>query len=228
MKNQSDSDFDLLFWIVVAILLLELLSLYMSAAKAADIELGAGFNSYMKQTDGVYYQRWLPYEMDDQSTALSIGVSQEYRGIRYRAEFLQLGSMFVNGIVTSDGTYNPHYVNHCDPCNFVSFIARGSDSGVVLSASRPAPVMGVPFYVEAGAFVHQTKLQVNISELDGTPRGEFARQPQITVGPVLGFGVRYSGVDIGVRYYYLDDSSEGDAVTPMAQGATTLMFKAYF
>ncbi len=198
-------------------------------AHAVDVEIGAGFNNYQKQSDGVWYQRWLPHEIDDQSTVHTFGVSQEYRGIRYRVEYVNLGSMFINAVVTSDGTYNPDYITNCNNvCDRVALILRESTAGVALTASRPVTIYGLPFYAEAGAYVHQTKLAVNVSTLAGEPLAELARQPEILVRPVLGFGLRYSGVDVGVRYYYLDDSSEGDPMTPAAQSATTLTFKVYF
>ena len=201
-------------------------------AHAVDFELGFGETHYIKQTDGVWYQDAYPYWMDLEDQNLSLGVSWKPGNTRYRAEFLALGKHFVNGIATSDGTYNPYFVAHCgQDCGLVSLVGRGSVSGVVLSASRDVPILGLPFYAEAGIYANVKKWQVNIGPVmgDGSrPTVELARKHQIDYGPVVGFGIRYSGVDIGLRYIYLDDSSEGDAMTPMMSGAYTLTFKTYF
>ena len=195
-------------------------------AQAVDVEIGVGETHYIKQTDGVWYQEAFPYWMDTKDQNLSIGVSWQPDNIRYRAEFLALGAHYVNSIATSDGTYNPWFVANCGTdCGLVSLIGRGSVSGIVLSASRP---VYVPVYVEAGVYANVKKWQVTISKVDGGFLRELQREHQIDFGPVIGLGVRYQGVDIGLRYIYLDDSSEGDPITPMMTGAYTLSFKAFF
>lgn len=201
-------------------------------AKAADLEIGTGYTYFVKQTDGVWYQEAYPYWMDQDDQSLSIGVSWKPAETRYRAEFLALGKHAVNAIATSDGTYNPYFVANCKPdCGLASLVGRGSVSGVVLSASKDFHVFGLPFYAEGGIYANVKKWQVTIGPVmgDGSrPTVDLAREHQIDFGPVIGVGFRYGAVDVGVRYIYLDDSSEGDPMTPMMTGAYSLMVKAYF
>ena len=218
-----------LFWsfVLAAVLLVRAMP---ANAGEIDIELGFGETHYIKQTDGVWYQNAFPYWMDMEDQSLSLGVSWKPGNVRYRAELFAAGKHYVKAIVTSDGTYNPYFVANCGSnCGLVSLEGRGSVSGLVLSASRDVPIMGVPFYAEAGVYANVKKWQVTVSAPMGDHvYGEAAREHQIDFGPVIGFGLRYSGVDIGFRYIYLDDSSEGDPITPMMTGAYSLMFKAYF
>ena len=218
-----------LFWSFVLVFVSLVLSL---PADAADLEIGTGYTYFVKQTDGVWYQEAYPYWMDQDDQSLSLGVSWKPAETRYRAEFLTLGKHAVNAIVTSDGTYNPYFVANCNPdCGLVSLVGRGSVSGVVLSASKDFHVFGLPFYAEGGIYANVKKWQVNIGPVmgDGSrPTVELAREHQLDFGPVIGVGFRYGSVDVGVRYVYLDDSSEDDPMTPMMTGAYSLMFKAYF
>lgn len=198
---------------------------------AVDVEIGFGETHYIKQTDGVWYQNAYPYWMDAEDQNLSLGISWKPTNIRYRAEFLALGKHYVNAVAIADGKYNPYYVANCvSNCGEVVLQGRGSISGLLLSASRDVQPFGLPLYVEAGVYVNVKKWQVSVisADLDANLLAEVAREQQIDYGPVLGFGVRYSGVDIAFRYIYLDDSSEGDPITPMMAGSYTLMFKAYF
>lgn len=230
MANFDNKNFlkaALIFWVIVIAAILALLS---TRARAVDLEVGFGQTHYIKQTDGVWYQDAFPYWMDTDDQSLSFGLSWKPSETRYRAEFLALGKHFVNALATSDGTYNPYFVTHCgDSCGLVALQGRGSVSGLVLSASRDVPILGLPFYAEAGVYANVKKWQVTVSSLMGDQvYGEAVRKHQIDYGPVIGFGIRYSGVDVGFRYIYLDDSSEGDPITPMMTGAYSLMFKAYF
>lgn len=199
-------------------------------ALALDVEIGTGINYYQKQTDGVWYQEAYPYWMDFESTPLSFGVSDKIGNNRYRAEFVYLGSLFVNAAFVPDGIYNPANTGCVDAgtCELLVLQGRGNTSGIVLSASRDVPVMGIPFYAEAGIFANVHRWQVTVLSTDGSFVGEIARKYQITYGPVLGFGIRYNKVDLGVRYYYLDDSSEGDPITPAHVGAISVMYKVGF
>ena len=132
----------------------------------------------------------------------------------------------VNALATSDGTYNPYFVTHCgDSCGLVALQGRGSVSGLVLSASRD--VYG-PLYVEAGVYANVKKWQVTVTQPDGTFIAEAQREHQIDFGPVVGLGLRYNGLDVGVQYIYLDDSSEGDPITPMMTGAYRGYVKVFF
>ena len=195
-------------------------------AHAVDLELGFGETHYIKQTDGVWYQDAFPYWMDLKDQSLSIGVSWKPNSIRYRAEFLALGKHNVKAVFTPDATYNPYYVSTCAPnCDLSVLDGRGSVAGLVLSASRE--VYG-PLYVEAGVYANVKKWQVDVFSLDGTHRGNIARKNQIDYGPVIGFGIRYNGIDAGVQYIYLDDSSEGDPITPMMTGAYRGYVRVFF
>lgn len=195
-------------------------------AHAVNLELGFGETHYIKQTNGVWWQEGFPYWMDTQDQSLSLGVSWKPNNVRYRAEFLVLGKHFVNGLATSDSTYNPYFVTHCSPdCGLVVFQGRGSVSGLVLSASRD--VYG-PVYVEAGLYANIKKWQVTVTRPDGTFLAEMQRKYQIDFGPMVGLGLRYNGLDVGIQYIYLDDSAEGDPMTPMMTGAYRGYIKVFF
>lgn len=200
-------------------------------AKAVDLEVGFGHTHYIKQTDGVWYQDAFPYWMDTDDQSLSLGLSWKPSETRYRAEFLALGKHFVNAEFVPDGRYNPHYVNNCGTeCKTYVLQGRGSVSGIVLSASRDVPILGLPFYAEAGIYANVKKWQVDILATNESADllQSVVRKYQIDYGPVIGFGLRHNGIDVGFRYIYLDDSAEGDPITPMMTGAYSLMFKAYF
>lgn len=200
-------------------------------AKALDLELGVGYNTYNKQPDGVWYQENLPNWIDLNSTSLSVGVSEKFGSLRYRAEFVALGSVFAKAIVTaSDLDYNPVFIHNCqESCNLRNVMGRGSVSGAVLSVSRDFKPFGAPLYVEGGAFVYVPKWQVTItpvSSADGDFVREFAHNAGLQIGPMLGVGFRYDGADIGIRYLYTE--ATGDMVPGIYTSAITVTFKAYF
>jgi hypothetical protein len=198
-------------------------------AGAVDIELGTGFGTYRQQHDGVWYQSEWPHTLELNTNPLSIGISGERNGIRYRAEFLALGSAYSNSVATSDAKNGKYYALTCsDQCDLYKYTGRGSVSGVVLSASRPVPVMGVPFYAEAGAYVYVPvwKMTVSPTNENQTFTAEVAHESNLLVGPMLGFGVRHSGVDVGIRYLYVE--ATGDDYPAIYTSAVTVMFKVYF
>jgi hypothetical protein len=168
--------------------------------------------------------------MDMDSPSLSFGVSFKPSSVRYNVEFLYLGDMYQQGVWINDGAYNPANVGclEAGTCTAVVGQVRSNVAGVVLSAARDMPIFGVPFYAEAGIYANVQKLKVKVMEQDGSLLAEIDRERQINYGPVLGFGVRYSGADVSVRFVYLDDSAEGDPITPASPYAVSLMYKAYF
>jgi hypothetical protein len=210
---------------------LTLAALALSApAHAVEFSLGAGYTRFAEQADGVWRQEAYPHWMDMDSPSLSVGVSFRPREVRYAVEFLYLGDLYIQGEWVDDNKYNPANVGclAAGTCTSVVGQVRSNVAGVVFSAARDVPVFGIPFYAEAGIFANVQKVKVNVMELDGTLITEVEREHQINYGPVLGFGVRYSGVDLGLRFVYLDDSGEDDPITPAAPYAMSLMYKAYF
>lgn len=234
MENFSGGTFfraTFLFWLTVAVLLVLALCLPAQAG-----ELGwymeYGETRGEKQADGVWYQEAYPYWMDTEDATFSIGVTYKTDKLKYSAAFLPLGKHFVNAIATSDGTYNPYFVTHCgSECGLASLIGRGSVSGVMLSVSRDVRPFGLPLYAEVGVYANVKKWQVTIGPVmgDGSrPTVELAREHQIDLGPMVGLGVRYDNVEVGWQYIYLDDSSEGDPMTPMLVGAHRFMVRVGF
>lgn len=200
------------------------------SANAADFFLGAGYTRFGETTDGVWRQEAYPHWMDMDSPSLSVGVSFRPNAVRYNVEFLYLGDMYQQAVAVSDGAYNPGNTGCLDAgtCDSVVLQLRSNVAGVVLSAARDVPIFGVPFYAEAGIYANVQKLKVTVLEMDGTLLAEVDREHQINYGPVLGLGVRYSGADLGVRFIYLDDSAEGDPITPASPYAVSLTYKVYF
>lgn len=214
----------------VVIMVLGILAMNSAYAGEIEFEIGTGFNYYQEQHDGAWYQKAYPHWLDMKSTPLSIGISQKTGKNRYRVEFVYLGPMYIQAAFVPDGVYNPANTGcvGAGTCDLYVLQGRGSTSGVLLSASRDVPIWGLPFYAEAGLFANVHKWKVSVMKPDGTLLAEVEREYQITYGPTLGFGIRYSGVDVGIRYYYLDDSSEDDPITPAHIGAIAIEYKIYF
>lgn len=168
------------------------------SAHALDIEIGTGATHYKTAHDGLWYQEAYAHSFDLKSTPMSFGVSHEYKGIRYRAQYLYLGQMFSNAVWVSDNDYvvgsalkEPDYIGN----------GTGRVSGIILSASRPALLFGLPFYVEAGPFFYVPTWKVTI--LRANTREylyDLETTSQWRVGPSVGFGIRHSGIDISVKY----------------------------
>lgn len=198
-------------------------------AHAVDLELGFGETHYIKQPNGIWYQEGFPYELELTTVSNSIGISGERNGIRYRFEYLDLGPVSSNAVATTDQKYTQNYVLTCgDSCDLLKFAGIGEVAGIVLSASRPVRVFDLPLYVEAGAYFYKPKWNVQVYTLDLTPDlvADVKHEPKMEVGPVIGFGMRYSGVDIGLRYIYCPATT--DEWPGVYKGAYTLMVKAYF
>lgn len=199
-------------------------------AKAVDVEVGFGETRFIRQHDGVWCQDAFPCWLDLSDKSLSLGVSEQIGTYRYRAEFKMLGNLFSNGLAVSDGTYNPYFVATCgSDCDLLNYTTRSNEAGVVLSAMRPFNVASLPMYIEAGVFAHVTKLQVTLTQPhNGRFIAEAKREHSVTYGPVIGIGYRHGGLDLGLRYYYLDSSAENDPITPLAAGAWEFGLRAYF
>ncbi len=197
---------------------------------AFDFEVGYGLVKYEKQMNGIWYQDGFPNEVDLNTSALSIGVSKQIGKNRYRLEYLAMGNAMSNAVATSDTLYTPYYTQTCAPdCRLYKYQGFGDVKGVVLSASRPVQIFGIPFYAEAGAFFYVPSWRVEVYTLPpGEPEllGTMKHDPKLEIGPMLGFGVRYSGVDIGLRYLRAEATS--DDLPGVYKDAYTLMFKVYF
>lgn len=211
-----------LFWSLVLVFVSLVLSL---PADAADLEIGAGLTSYQAQHDGAWYQDGLPHWFDLESESLSVGISQQIGKYHYRAAFVALGQMYNMAQVVGDHRYAP---GMHDGGQYVWVQGRGSVSGVELAVQRPFKVLGIPMFSEAGIYAYKNKFQVAVLDADGNVVADFARKDVVLYRPMVGLGVRYEGIEFGVRYYYLDVSSEGDAVTPLQTGALNFMVKAVF
>ena len=207
------------------------LAAYMVAVPvhAVDFEIGTGVTQYEKQPNGVWYQNGFPSDMDMTGTAISIGVSKQYGSLRYRIEYLSLGQVMSNANATTDQNYSPHYVSTCgSTCEVNKFQGWGDVWGTVFSVSRPVHAFGLPLYAEGGLWAYVPKWRVEVYSLPPNPEliASVKHDPKLEIGPMLGFGIRYSGVDVGVRYLYAE--ANGDQWPAIYKGAYTLMVKAYF
>lgn len=207
------------------------LAAYMAVipAHALEFEIGTGVTQYEKQPNGVWYQNGFPSDIDLTGTTISIGVSHQVGSLRYRIEYLSLGQAMSNAIATTDQNYSPKYVATCgSECEVLKFHGLGDVWGMVLSVSRPVHAFGLPLYAEGGLWAYVPKWRVEVYTLPPNPVqvASVKHEPKMEIGPMLGFGIRHSGVDIGLRYLYAE--ANGDEWPAIYKGAYTLMFKAYF
>lgn len=198
------------------------LALLPLCAQAVDIEIGTGATHYKTAHDGLWYQEAYPHTFDLQSVPMSFGVSGERNGIRYRAEYLYLGWMYNASQWVSDKDYYPG--SPVVPTRHG--VGRGSAAGIVLSASRHVPLFGLPFYAEAGAWVHVAKYKITVTNTMTGSFGDYEAPRSWHVGPAIGFGIRYSGVDVGVKYLGMQQSEDGSY--PVYDHAYVLETKVYF
>lgn len=199
------------------------LALLPMCAHAVDIEIGTGVTHYKTAHDGLWYQESFPHWIDANDTPLSIGVSHEIRGLRYRAEFLSLGWIYSSAQWTADSTY---YAGAPAPATAYG-IGRGSASGLVLSVSRPVNIFGLPFYGEAGGWIYIPKWKISVYDMStGAHICECETPTDKKIGPVLGFGIRHNGIDVGIRYMGMPTT--GTDTPPIYNHAYTLMAKVYF
>jgi len=200
-----------------------LLSILAVPAQALDFEFGYGQTHFKHDHNGRWYVEGYPRLEELKDTALSFGVSHKFGSLRYRVEYLNLGEARLTSQFPSDLNYTPF--DNSKPVEALIF-GRGKVAGGLLSVSRDTPVFGLPLYVEVGAFVHRPEWRVYVYEPKTMQYcGEFARDGQLRVGPVLGIGVRHGALDIGIRYLHLE--AGGDVPTYYV-GAYTGVIKFVF
>lgn len=197
------------------------LALLPMCAQAVDIEIGTGATHYKTAHDGLWYQAAYPHTFDLNDTPMSIGVSGERNGIRYRAEYLYLGWMFNSAQWVPDSDY--YAGTTATPTR--RGVGRGSASGIMLSASRPVPVFGIPFYAEAGTWVYVAKYKISVTRTDVGDSFDYEVPKTWHVGPAVGFGIRYSGIDIGIKYLGMQYTG---GEYPVYNHAYVLETKVYF
>lgn len=193
-----------------------------ASAQAMDLEIGTGRTKYKTTHDGLWYQEQYPHSLDLNSVPMSLGISEEYRGIRYRAEYLYLGWVYSSASWVSDADY---YAGTSAVPTMHGF-GRGSVSGLVLSASRPVPILGLPFYAEAGAWCYVPKWKMTVTNIATGITGEGETERAWKIGPTLGVGLRYSGIDISIKY--LGMQQDGAKLPPIYDHAYILETKVYF
>ena len=199
------------------------------SAQAVDFELGTGTTHYKKNSDGLWYQEGFPYSEDLRDTPVSIGLSHQFEKFRARIEYLDLGWAHMSALaVGNDYMYAPGQPGSCvGECPMRRYIGNGHVKGFVLSASRDVPLFGLPLYVEGGIYTYSpTWREVVVDSANGDILIELKHEPKREITPMLGFGIRYSGVDIGVRWFQLESS--GDEYPALYNRAYTLMLKGYF
>lgn len=204
-----------------SILALALLPL---CANALEFEVGTGATHYKKAHDGLWWQGNHPATEDLQSVPMSLGVSAERNGIRYRAEYIYLGWMYNSGLWVSDADNYPG--STATPT--LSGIGRGSVAGLIFSASRPVPVFGIPFYAEAGVFAYVPKYKMTVTDRVTGEVWEAQTTRSWRFGPALGVGIRYSGVDVSVKYLGMNQGSSESSNPPIYDHAYVLETKVYF
>lgn len=229
LRKDFNENIDVRLFIKAVVIFLAFICLVLFAvwsAKAAEIEIGTGTTHYKHGHNGVWYQEAYPHEFDLNAVPMSLGVVFQGERNLYRMEFLSLGSMFNKSLATWDHEYYPGTT----AAPFANFDGRGSVSGVILSAVRPFNVWGLPLYGEAGLFVFRHKWNISMHDMKGNLLTEFQREPEINYSPVVGVGIRGNGIDVGIRYLYLDaPGGEGAMATPpLATHAYTMMLKVYF
>lgn len=188
-----------------------------------DFEIGVGQSHYKTAHDGLWYQEAYPHTADLKDNAFSLGFSKAYGANRYRLEYITLGWVYNSAQYVGD----QNYYAGTNTKAAGQLLGRGSVAGAVLSASRDVRIMGMPFYAEGGAFVYVPKWQVTACPFGSDTCRDFITQSSVRVGPVVGAGIRYSGIDVGVRYYGLQ-MNNGDICPPIYSSAFTLMVKVYF
>lgn len=196
-----------------------------STAQAWDIEFGTGTTNFKHGKNGRWFVEGYPYFDELHDVPLSVGVSHVIRGIRYRAEYLRLGEARVTFLAPGDDQYNPFRSQHGG--RLYAGFGRGSVAGGLVSASKDISFMGIPLYAEAGAYFYRPKWNVGIYDADTMEYlGISEHNDQIQVGPVLGVGIRWKAIDIGIRYYNVE--ARGDNVPALWTNAYTGMVKVVF
>lgn len=204
--------------ILLSILLLPI------TASAVDFEFGTGATHYKTAHDGLWYQESYPHRLDLNSVPMSLGISHKIGNTRLRAEYIYLGWMYSSAVWASDGDYHP---GTTAPPIYIGN-GKGSVSGIILSVSRDVNILGVPFYAEAGPFFYVPKWSVEIRDYKmRTYLYDLTTTSQWRVGSMLGFGVRYSGVDVSIKYLGMQ-YNQSEPFPPIWDHAYVLETKVYF
>jgi len=107
------------------------------------------------------------------------------------------------------------------------FVGRGNVAGVALTVSKEMKLFASDLYVEAGPYIFKPTWQVDLynEETDEWIRN-FTTDGKLNVGPLIGVGVRYGVLDVGLRWMNVTGK---DAMNPTPwRHAYTLMVKAVF
>lgn len=198
--------------------------LFPIAANALDYEFGTGATHYKTAHDGLWYVESYPHSLDLKAVPWSFGVSTKIDNLRYRAQILSLGSVYTSGIWPSDDDYypgttaRPVYIGK----------AKGSASGAILSVSRDVHVLGLPLYAEVGAFIYSPAWTVRVLDYNTAKYlYDLTEKKRLRAGPVLGFGIRHSGVDISIKYIGMQYNGT-EPFPPIWDRAYVLETKVYF
>ena len=198
--------------------------LFCSTSNAVDIEFGTGATHYKTAHDGLWYQSQFPSENDLTSVPWSIGISQQYGNLRYRAQMLSLGSVYTSGVWASDGDSYPG--SKSQPMYIGK--GKGSASGLVLSVSRDTPIFNLPLYAEVGGFFYIPAWSEKIQDYSNAQYlYELKAEPTVRLGPVIGIGVRQSGIDISLKYIGMQYNGS-EPFPPIWDRAYIMEMKVYF
>lgn len=195
-------------------------------AQAWDFELGIGGTHYKKDHNGRWWVEGYPYIEEIKDEAISVGISHKVGNYRYRAEFLNLGEFRMLALAPTDDVYSP-ISNSTKDVPIYRFVGRGNVAGVALTVSKEMKLFGSDLYVEAGPYIFKPTWQVDLynEETDEWIRN-FTTDGKLNVGPLIGVGVRYGVLDVGLRWMNVAGK---DAMNPTPwRHAYTLMVKAVF
>jgi len=185
-------------------------------AKAADIEVGVGATHFKKANNGRYWVEGYPYIEELNDTSISIGISQKWGRYRYRAEFVHLGEMRLTAIAPDDNNYSPMSTTSHPEAALYRLNGRGTLAGGIVSVSNDVRLGPAALYIEAGAFIYKPTWQVEVyREADNAYLGHFQNNSKISIGPVMGIGVRCHPVQVGLR---LIRAKGQDIVIPVPWG----------
>jgi hypothetical protein len=193
-------------------------------AHAFDIELGTGAAHYKTAHDGLWYQAQYRNDLDLKTTPWSVGISEQYGSLRYRAQIISLGSVYTAGVWASDADYypgspsKPLYIGN----------GKGSASGLIFSLSKPAPFFDLPLYVEAGAFIYVPSWVQKIRDYNSREYlYDLEAEKNVRIGPVLGIGIRKHSLDISIKYIGMQYNGT-EPFPPIWDRAYVLETKVYF
>ena len=193
-------------------------------SNAFDIEIGTGETHYKTAHDGLWYQSQFQNELDLKTVPWSVGISKKIDNLRYRAQILSLGGVYTSGVWASD---DDHYPGSKATAVYIGK-GKGSASGIVLSVSRDVNIFNLPLYAEAGAFFYVPSWTERISEYSTTKYlYDLTAEKTVRVGPVMGVGIRHSGIDISIKYIGMQYNG-AEPFPPIWDRAYVLEAKIYF